>query len=298
MKASILFFSPSGNTADAAGKIKKNMEVLGWECASFSDITGDSAYFSAEDEFGVMKYLNENIADHDILFVGAPVYAHHFQYHVLDLIKTLPRPDGKKWGRLAVPFVTYGGISSGIALEECGKHLHKSGRIIPCGIKISSPHRVTRVLLDKEYNSGIREEDQIEAVRNMLMNLSNFILTGNTDNLKSLKYQGIKEYLKAILIFNERVWHEKRYPKAIIEQTKCIGCGKCVLACPVCRLEKDSSGNIKLNEKSGCIHCFNCVVECPVKAVRIIGDLERARKYFAKLAAMPKENPANLAYPE
>ena len=59
----------------------------------------------------------KEVSEHDILFIGSSVYAHHLQYHVKDLIKKLPQPV-HGWGKIAVPFVTYGGISSGIALEE------------------------------------------------------------------------------------------------------------------------------------------------------------------------------------
>jgi hypothetical protein len=51
------------------------------------DITGDDAFFN---RINLQEYLAQRVTPHDVLLVGGPVYAHHMQYHVLDLIKSLP----------------------------------------------------------------------------------------------------------------------------------------------------------------------------------------------------------------
>lgn len=83
--------------------------------------------------------VNKELVQDEILFIGSPVYAHHLQYHVKDLIKNLPQPVNR-WGKIAVPFITYGAINSGIALDEAGKLLRKSGRKVLAGMKVCSSH--------------------------------------------------------------------------------------------------------------------------------------------------------------
>lgn len=69
-------------------------------------------------------------------------------------------------------------------------------------------------------------------------------LNSMNDNSKQLKYQSMKIYLKANLIFNEKVWHEKRYPKITVDENKCKKCGKCANVCPVCHLEQNKDKSI------------------------------------------------------
>lgn len=123
MKAVIIVFSPSGNTNRVGELLKVCLEQNNIS-AQLINIACKEKYFLTNDKQG---FLQEIVKEHDILFIGSPVYAHHLQYHVKDLIENLPQPVNG-WDKLAVPFVTYGGINSGIALDEAGKLLRKSGR--------------------------------------------------------------------------------------------------------------------------------------------------------------------------
>jgi hypothetical protein len=50
-----------------------------------------------------------------------------------------PEADGKKWGRVTIPFTTHGGIASGIAFEEAGKLQRKPGKTVAAGLKVNAP---------------------------------------------------------------------------------------------------------------------------------------------------------------
>lgn len=120
------------------------------------NIAGNKKYFSTDNK---QKFLKETINEHDILFIDSPVYANHLQYHVKDLIESLPQPVNG-WGKIAVPFVTYGAVSSGISLDKAGKLLRKSGRKVLAGMKVCSSHHMTRAFMDEEYNKD-QSEDKI-----------------------------------------------------------------------------------------------------------------------------------------
>ena len=243
-------------------------------------------------------FLQETIKEHDILFIGSPVYAHHLQYHVKELIENLPQPI-KVWGKIAIPFVTYGGISSGISLDEAGKLLRKSSRKVLAGMKVSSSHRMTRAFMKEEYNKDQPDNKLISTIDELIKRIKSADLDTLKDNSKHLKYQSIKTYLKSNIIFKEKVWHKKRYPKIVIDHNQCIKCGKCTKVCPVCHLEQNNKDkSIIKNMDSECIHCFNCILECPQKAITPVGNLEKAKGFMEIMIKKGRENPDTCLYPK
>jgi len=293
MKASIIVFSPSGNTARAAALLATVLDRSGI-ANTVLNITGDARYFLAKDK---RAFLRAALPEHDILFVCAPVYAHHLQYHVKDLIEALPEP-GTGRGRIAVPFVTYGGISSGIALEEAGRFLRKGGRTVIAGIKIASSHRMTRAFMSAEFNANRPEAPAVEAIEELIRRIKETEMAKPQDRAKELRYQPMKKRFVANAIFVEKRCHERMYPKVVINREQCIGCGKCVTVCPVCHLERAEDGTITPHENTACIHCFSCIAECPEKAVYPQGDLERARSFMARMIEKGTEKPETSVYPQ
>ncbi|MBV7271838.1 EFR1 family ferrodoxin [Clostridium sp. PL3] len=293
MKAAILEFSPSNNTNRVGELLKTKLEQNNIT-VQLVNITGNKDYFLTNNK---QDFLQKTINKHDILFIGSPVYAHHLQYHVKDLIKNLPRPVNG-WSKIAVPFVTYGGINSGIALDEAGKLLQKSGRIVVAGIKVSSSHHMTKAFMKEEYNKDQLEDKLLFTIGELVKRISLADLASLKDNSKYLKYQDLMIYLKADLIFREKIWHKKMYPKIAINDNQCIKCGKCVKVCPVCHLEQNKDKSIIRNMNSECIHCFNCIFECSQKAITPVGNLERAEKFMKSMIKKGKEVPDTCLYPK
>jgi len=294
MKTTIIQFSPSGNTLKVSEKIKEELEQRNQQ-VQLIDITGEKQVFLEKD---IHSFLKGKVKPHDVLLIGGPVYAHHLQYHMQDIIKALPKP-GDKWGKYAIPYVTYGGISSGIALQEAGGLLKKSGRIVHAGMKISASHRMTRAFMPDEFNKDKLLADlslQITELvdRIMQLNQNNTV----TCQANSLKYNGLITALKANIIFKEKVWHEKRYPNIQINYEKCTNCGKCVKNCPVLHLCINDN-KVYPDAKSSCIHCMVCASECPNQAIELIGDLEKGKAHMNKNIARRgnKETPETAIYP-
>lgn len=294
MKIAIIQFSPSGNTSEVSEMIKNELERRNQE-VQLIDITREKQFFS---EKAAQRFLIENVKQHDVLLIGSPVYAHHLQYHVQDLIKELPTPNAI-WGKYAIPYVTYGGISSGIALKEAAGLLKERGRIIYAGMKIPASHRMTRAFMAEEFNKNNLPGNylpQIIELVNRIMQLNNNKCA--KCNSKSLDYNGLITTLKANIIFKEKLWHEKRYPKVSIDRELCTNCGKCTLNCPVLHLVRINNV-VKENNQSACIHCFNCVTDCANKAIKLVGDLEKGKAFMTKMIAKKgnKETPETAIYP-
>lgn len=293
MKIAIIEFSPSGNTNRVGELLKATFERNGIN-VQLVNITGNEEYFLMNKK---QNFLRETIKEHDILFIGGPVYAHHLQYHVKELIENLPKPINSL-GKIAIPFVTYGGISSGISLDEAATLLRKSGREVLAGMKVSSSHRMTRAFMKEEYNKDQPESKLISTIDELVRRINSSDLDSLKDNSKHLKYQNLETYLKSYFIFKEKVWHEKRYPKVVIDYNRCVKCGKCVKVCPVCHLGQNEEKAIIKNMNSGCIHCFNCILECPQKAITLVGDLEKAKSFMEKMIKKGNEVPSTCLYPK
>jgi ferredoxin/NAD(P)H-dependent FMN reductase len=293
MKATIIEFSPSDNTNQVSELLKFTLEQNNIT-VQIVNITRNEKYFLMNNK---QNFLQETIKEHDILFIGSPVYAHHLQFHVKDLIDNLPSPTNG-WGKIAIPFVTYGGISSGIALDEAGKLLRKSGRKVLAGMKVSSSHHMTRAFMKEEYNKIQSKDKLISTLNDLVKRIKSTDLDSLKDNSKHLKYQSLGIYLKAHLIFKEKVWHEKRYPKVIIDYNRCLKCGKCIKVCPVCHLEQKQDKSIIKNMTPNCIHCFNCIIECPQNAISLVGDLGKAKSFMESIIKKGNENPDTYIYPK
>lgn len=294
MKITIIQFSPSGNTLKVSLMLQKELESRGL-AVQLVDITSNEQFFSGEN---ISEFLKQNVKPHDVLLVGGPVYAHHLQYHMLDLLEALPRPDAI-WGKYVVPYVTYGGIASGVALKEAADLLKASGRVVYAGMKVSAPHCMTRAFMDNEFNSDKLQADNLPQVTELADRIMQ--LEGQPKvqcNAKHLNYNGLKTALKAKLIFKEKLWHAKRYPQISINQDLCGNCSKCAKVCPVVHLDCKTGGVLK-NLQSPCIHCFNCITTCPSKAISLIGDLEKGKAFMAKMIAKHahKEMPETAIYP-
>ena len=55
-------------------------------------------------------------------------------------------------------------------------------------------------------------------------------------------------------------------PRPVVDQKKCIGCGKCAEICPGHTIQVGRTARI---HPSGCIRCFCCHEMCPVKAIDV-----------------------------
>lgn len=267
MKVAIVVFSPTGNTLKV-GKMLKKQLISRNITTQLYNLTGNGIVFSKEN---LNKFIEENIAEHDLICIGSPVYAHHLHYNVKKIIKSLPKPKNG-WGRLAVPFVTYGAINSGIALHEAGKLLRKSGRITVFGMKINAFHCMTALpQINIKINEGMPGEESlphIEELVNRIVELNHENINRSMDITKKLNYQKLKNRIKAKTIFREKFWHKHLYPKLIFNHDLCQKCEQCMNICPVNCIEMTHKGPIIPNP-SRCIHCSACILECQFNAIEV-----------------------------
>jgi 2-oxoglutarate ferredoxin oxidoreductase subunit delta len=58
-----------------------------------------------------------------------------------------------------------------------------------------------------------------------------------------------------------------------LDETRCTGCGDCVIVCPVDCLEMADSMPI-LRRPEDCVSCAICAEVCPAEALRLAGTSE------------------------
>ena len=293
MKITIIVFSPAQNTLVTAqlleqSFLKRNAQV------QLIDFT---ARKELADQASITSYLQEKVKTHDLLCIGGPVYAGHLQENVKNIIKALPLPD-EKWGVLVVPFVTYGGVHSSVALKEAGKMLKKRERKNIAGMKITAFHSLTKNFSFKIHESkpGDEELSIIETLTERVFETVGKENYEINDISSSFSYNSFGENL-LYKIFSEKLLHKIMYGKIKIDCTKCIGCGICAKKCPVQIIEiKNKKAEQKKNGVPECIYCCECYHACKVGAISI--DLSKPEKYLSQVNSKSKfESPLSAVYP-
>ncbi|MFX1326762.1 MAG: EFR1 family ferrodoxin [Promethearchaeota archaeon] len=299
MKVAIIVFSPTGNTFKVGQMLEERLISKHIDVQLYN-FTGNDLFSSKKN---LKSYLKEHIKEHDLLCIGSPVYAHHLHYNVKNIIKALPKPK-KGWAKLAVPFVTYGAINSGVALYEAAKLLTRSGRLTILGMKINAFHCMTALPQIKiKINKGMPGVESLPFVKELADKITQFdfgVIDKSKDITKKLNYQKLKNRMKAKIIFKEKFWHKHLYPKLNFNHDKCQKCEQCIDICPVNCIKMTDNGPILLSKPS-CIHCAACILNCPFNAievntnwVRLNNMLENAINGRGPLVS--NENPKSLVY--
>lgn len=264
MNVALLSFSPTGNTYKVSRMIEQKL-IEKKVKVQFIDLTGNLELFPTRN---FKKFLEQNIEKHDLLCIGGPVYADRMQYNILDIIKNLPKTSNK-WSEIASVFVTYGGVSSGIALQDAARYLIKRKRVLVAGMKIDSAHSFNG-LLSIKINEGKPNNEVLPIIDDFCERIAHLRNTYHgeiRDVSKSFAYHPLKNRIFTKIIYNERFIHKFVYPKIKFDSSKCQKCNSCINHCPVQCIEM-SKDSPKL-KKGGlsCIHCGLCAEVCPQNAI-------------------------------
>ncbi len=296
IKVAIIVFSPSGHTLKAAKMMEKSMIDRGMQ-VQLLDITRNETVFR---ENKMAQYLEENVEPHDLICVGGPVYAGHFEGNAMKIIKALPYPD-KKWGKLAVPFVTYGGLHTIIALTEAGDLFYRRKRINILGMKLGVFHTLTKKLAFRinENKPGKESFPVIEEFVERITKIANKKLSEIKDIRKSFNYTPFGPEKFGSKLFGQKLLRKIMFPKVVeINYDKCIGCGLCAERCPVNLYEMIDGKPQKTNFYFECICCAECYHNCPVGAISL--DLKKPEHHHLSPESKhhKMESPQSAVYPK
>ncbi len=269
MQHYIAGFSPAGTTRKVAERIQQALQKHQIE-AIMADLSVHGSPLAS-----VLK----DAATPSVLWLGSPVYCDHALPPVMAQIAALP---GKLKG-YSIPYVTWGGVCSGLALMEMGHALAAKGLAPLAAAKILAEHSSTWDA-PKPWEAG-RPHGQDLALIDTLVEQVLQRLQGESPqglDLAKLNYLSKAQQADVALKSLAKAKAAMGTPKA--DDSLCVQCGECVQACP--------TGAISLNpmpqvEADLCIVCQQCVRVCPEQAFPHNG--EQAVQRIAGMAAASAE---------
>lgn len=272
LRAAVVYISPAGTTRRVSQVFIQALKGAGWRVEMFD--------LASKERWNYPALIEKAVGEQGCLFVGSPVYVDRALPPVTDLLRQLAQSRGS----YAIPFVTWGGVNSGVALLELAQQLEVKGYRLLGAAKIMAVHSI---LLHCEHPLGeghpdIEDESLIqEMVRGLTLKL-------HSDNprmvsLLDLHYQPRERELEA---WSASLDIAKEKTLAMeLDMMLCSRCGICREQCPVQAIKMD----IFVEISSACIRCLNCVRVCPEEAIRVdlIGLEKRIRKRVDEYQEMP-----------
>lgn len=270
----IAFCSPAGGTRRAAEAVAQRLQEQG--CGvDLIDLTEDGWRNRAE------RVLSNQAAP-ACVWVGSPVYAQHPVPPVHEFFSALPEAKGTV---AAVPFVTFGAVSSGVALQEMGQWLESKGYRLAGAARIVSEHS-SMWRCEHPLGQGRPGAEDLDLLRRLADLVVDRIGRSNWEPvpLDRLDYQPewIKQEAAAISIDKVKGFH----PGYGLIEERCTQCGICEQECPAGAITLDPYPQ----RGPECFLCNNCARLCPEGAITIdTAPLEQRIREMAEKSPEPKE---------
>ncbi|MBP8641336.1 MAG: EFR1 family ferrodoxin [Oscillospiraceae bacterium] len=265
MKATIIYFSPTGTTKKYAENIAKGLNIN----TTFIDITN------------VETREHPLALSGDVIIWGFPVYGARIPKIVLEYFQTMRGSQTP----LAV-FAVYGNISAGFALNEAvylaeNQNFRLLGTATFIGEHSFSGKDID-VALGRPCADDLQDAERFGQLIYRQLESDNFKLFRRKAKhfpllIEKFPYSGIHLLIK----------------QPDVDIQKCIHCKSCVVLCPVNAI---SSETLKIDSKL-CLRCCACVKICPTMARQRIFRISLIGKILKKLGAK-RQNSKVIIYRE
>lgn len=272
----LVYISPNGSTGQVADELAGQLEKGGARVERL-----DLADPAGRDTF-VEKLNNDPQA---CLLIGSPVYRDMAVPPVMAFINALA-PTETGW---AVPFVTWGLVTSGVALWQMGGALAEKGFRLAGAARVGALHSMMWTA-DDPAGKGRPDEADRQLVRDLADRLISAAAAGTfkTMALETLDYQP-KEKAEEFKAKLDKPWMV--IPKTI-DEAACIQCDVCVEGCPAGALSLDPYPVFG----KACFDCFTCVRICPEAAIIPAAPAEKIAEKVREKVAASTEQPQTEIY--
>jgi ferredoxin len=268
----IVYCSPNGSTRHVAGVIAARLVELNSPADSF-----DLGQPSERQE---LQRACARMPSPSCLWIGSPVYVDHMVPPVEHVLQRLP------WGggSYAVPFVTWGGVNSGVALAEMGALLVQQGYALLGAAKVLAVHS-SLWRSEQPLGAGHPDAQDDAAVQHLVDAVQEKLCASAVQRLplEALDYQ--PEAIKIEAGKRSIALAKQAYGPLAAAAESCSQCAECVEKCPVQAISLDPYP--KFGE--ACFMCLKCVRECPQDAIPL--DMAASEQRIRGLAVAIKETP-------
>jgi ferredoxin len=276
-KALVVYCSPAGSTERVAQAIQKKIRDL--------EIPVTLLDLGSEPDLPFILPQLVDAKDNLFLYVGSPVYANRPLPLVLAFISMLPRAQVG----YSVPFVTWGGVTSGIALHDMGEALHQKGYHVMGAAKVISPHSLMWAS-DDPLGKGHPDAADFALIETLVEKVHGKVRAGNPIPLplSALAYQ--PDHVHAAMEKMGLQAVRPHFPERTVDLRRCTRCGLCVEKCPVQALSLAPDPQFG----ESCICCCRCVRLCPEAAIRV--DLSPITARLRERAGQFNEQPSTKIF--
>lgn len=273
----IVYISPAGTTETVAQTIEARLKTLGESSTTWNLGTkmprpaGMHALLAGESE--------------TLLFVGSPVYSSHAVPAITSFINGLPAVKNSR----AVPFVTWGGATSGVALHEMGKSLLGRGFSLAGAAKVMAVHSLMWQLPDP-VGAGRPNDDDLKQVALLVSKVITNVNAGSAPQLSidRLNYQPAQHVPEMLQLSVAKA--KTILPHRKVDPERCSLCGYCRDNCPASAIELHPLP-VFLPD---CFICFNCVRLCPEHAISV--DMQPVYQRILSRVTYYAESPATEVF--
>ncbi|HAN21683.1 MAG: hypothetical protein A2Y15_03655 [Clostridiales bacterium GWF2_36_10] len=235
ISATIIFFSPTGNTRKVCEVIKNTLDK------EFQTKLCDITYPAARE-----KLLSENLSG-DLLVVAVPVYAESVEEIITNFFRMAQLNFAK-----AIVICTYGCISAGAAISDIIRVLKYKNISVIASAKIPARHNFAL--------AGIKDLSDKNSYDYSTL-ISDFIVKACKKNDK-LK-QRYRLHFSKLIPHKILVRLTSYVPSTNLEI--CSKCNICVKVCPTGAIKSDVT-----TDKNACISCAACVINCQTEARKLV----------------------------
>ena len=241
----IVFFSPAGTTRRVAFHIEHCLAERGIT-ARLVDLRLPAG--------GPVQAGGLGLDGPCCLWIGSPVYCDHALPLVAEWIEGL-KPSARGW---AVPFVTWGGVTSGLALPELADLLQARGFQTVGAAKVLAEHSSLWAAAEP-LGAGRPDAADLAQVRELVAAVVANLGQAAPAPLDLRRLDYLSPSLRTEAASKSLAKAKSMMPAPRAIETRCTQCGECVAACPVGAITLDPYPVMAEH----CVRCQQCVRICP-----------------------------------
>ena len=241
----IVFFSPAGTTRRVALHIEHCLAECGIT-ARLVDLGLPAG--------GPVQAGGLGLDGPCCLWIGSPVYCDHALPLVAEWIEGL-KPSARGW---AVPFVTWGGVTSGLALPELADLLQARGFQTVGAAKVLAEHSSLWAAAEP-LGAGRPDAADLAQVGDLVAGVVANLAQAAPVPLDLGRLDYLSPSLRTEAASKSLAKAKSMMPAPRAIETRCTQCGECVAACPVGAITLDPYPVMAEH----CVRCQQCVRICP-----------------------------------